>query len=666
MRDISDENAVTTHCQSSFDQPEMLRPVGASVDATRLDAAIKAARTLALDIQHDNGHWCYELEADCTIPAEYVLMLHHFGESEPALEAKIGTYLRRRQGRDGGWPLYEAGAMDISCSVKAYFALKLIGDDPDAAHMRCAREAILARGGAARANVFTRITLALFGELPWRGVPVVPVELVLLPRWFPIHLQKISYWSRTVVTPLSVLCSLKPRAANPLDVHVRELFLTPPEEEKRYFPPPGSALARFFLIMDKLAHVLDAHPPRWLRRHALKRAEQWMLPRLNGVDGLGAIFPAMVNACEALALLGYPSDSSPLKEARKALSDLLIEHGDEAYCQPCVSPVWDTGLNCLAMQEDRCGKPSPELDMALDKAYAWLLDKQLVETGGDWKLTHPGLAGGGWAFQYQNTYYPDLDDTAMVAWAMNQSSRAGDAYADAITRAVDWLVGMQSGNGGFASFDADNNHNWLNEIPFADHGALLDPPTSDVSARVLTLLAQLDRPEYRPSRERVLNFLQCEQTDDGCWFGRWGTNYIYGTWSVLTALQAAGIAADDETVQRAVGWLKRCQRSDGSWGETNDSYFDPSLAGTDTRGNAAQTAWALLGLMASGETRSKAVARGVRWLIDTQSSDGRWHDAGFNAPGFPRVFYLKYHGYSHFFPYWALARYRNGLSATHA
>ncbi|HET7299869.1 MAG TPA: squalene--hopene cyclase [Oleiagrimonas sp.] len=650
MRDISDENAVTTCCQ----------PVSSQPDTLRLEEAIAAARKAAFDIQHDNGHWCHELEADCTIPAEYVLMLHYFGEREPALETKIGNYLRRRQGKDGGWPLYEAGAMDVSCSVKVYFALKLMGDDPDAEHMRHARKAILARGGAARSNVFTRITLALFGELPWRGVPVVPVELLLLPRWFPIHLLKISYWSRTVVTPLAVLCSLKPRAANPLDVHVRELFLTPPEEEKHYFPEPESYLARLFLGLDKLGHLLDAHAPRWLRRHALKRAEQWMLPRLNDVDGLGAIFPAMVNACEALALLGYPSDSPLLGKARKALRELLIEHDDEAYCQPCVSPVWDTGLTCLAMQEDACDMPQPELDAALDKAHAWLLDKQLVESRGDWKLTHPKLSGGGWAFQYQNTFYPDLDDTAVVAWTLHQSPRRDETYAEAVTRAADWLVGMQSENGGFASFDADNNQGWLNEIPFADHGALLDPPTSDVSARVLTLLAQLDRPQDRPARERVLDFLRQEQTPDGCWFGRWGTNYIYGTWSVLTAFQACGIAPGDQTVRRAVAWLKRCQRDDGSWGETNDSYFDPELAGVDTRGNAAQTAWALLGLMAAGETRSRAVARGARWLVQTQDADGRWHDAGFNAPGFPRVFYLKYHGYSQYFPYWALVRYRHG------
>lgn len=627
------------------------------VDRDRLEAAIAATRDALLQSQHGNGHWCHELEADCTVPAEYVLMLHYFGEGEPALEAGIGNYLRARQGSDNGWPLYEGGAMDVSCSVKSYFALKLIGDDPEAEHMQRARQAILARGGAARSNVFTRMTLALFGELPWRGVPVVPVEMMLLPRWCPVHLLKISYWSRTVVTPLAILCSLKPRAVNPLNVHIRELFITPPEDERHYFDPPRSLLARIFLLFDKLAHVFDAHPPKWLRRRALKRAEAWMLPRLNGEDGLGAIFPAMVNACEALALLGYSQDESPLREARQSVRNLLIEHDHEAYCQPCVSPVWDTGLGCLAMQEDARSRPSPELQKALDKAFQWLCDKQLTDEDGDWTLTHPRLPGGSWAFQYNNAAYPDLDDTAVMAWTMQREDADG-RYAQSIRRAADWLVGMQSRNGGFAAFDSDNTHYWLNQIPFADHGALLDPPTSDVSARVLTFLSALDRPEDQDARIRVLAYLRDQQGESGCWFGRWGTNYIYGTWSALMAMEAARVDHADPAVRRAVAWLVQCQRDDGSWGETNDTYFDPDLAGTDSRGNAAQTAWALLGLMAAGEGGSDAVARGIHWLMQTLGADGRWHDLGFNAPGFPRVFYLKYHGYSHYFPYWALARYR--------
>jgi len=626
----------------------------------RLDAALAGARRAVLASQRKDGSWCHELEADCTIPAEYILMLHFLGELEPALEARLATYLRRRQGPDGGWPLYAGGRMDVSCSVKVYFALKLAGDEPEAPHMRRARAAILACGGAARANVFTRITLALFGELPWRGVPFVPVELILLPRWFPLHILKVSYWSRTVTVPLAVLCSLKPRAANPLDVHVRELFAVPPEEERHYFAEPSSSLGRLFFLLDRCGHAIEPRIPRSLRRHALKRAERWLLPRLNGMHGLGAIFPAMVNAVEALPLLGHTRGGPVRRSARQALRALLVGHGDETYCQPCVSPVWDTALTCLALQEDRDRSCAP----ALTRALHWLRERQLLDAPGDWRTAHPHLAGGGWAFQYRNDFYPDLDDTAVVAWVF-QRARGGPGYAGPIRRAADWLVGMQSRNGGFAAFDADNDHLYLNRIPFADHGALLDPPSSDVSARVLTLLAVLNRPQDARARGRVMAFLRSEQTPEGAWFGRWGTNYIYGTWSVLTAFAAAQVDPRTPEVGRAVAWLKRCQRGDGSWGESNDSYFDPALAGRDVRGSAVQTAWAILALMAADEQGSDAVARGVEWLVRTQVG-GRWRDPGFNAPGFPRVFYLKYHGYSLYFPYWALARYRHVHAAAEA
>ena len=617
----------------------------------RLAEGIDAARSHILGRQHADGYWQYELEADCTIPAEYILMLHYLGESDCLLESRLAEYLRGHQSRSGGWPLYPGGALDVSCSVKCYFALKLAGDRADAPHMARARSAILAHGGAARSNVFTRIALALFGELPWRGVPFLPVEIVLFPRWFPFNLSKVSYWSRTVMVPLSVLTTLKPRAANPLGVHVRELFVTPPEQEPHYFHP-RSLLNRLLFACEQVVRRFELLIPGRVRRHALKRAEDWILEHRNGDGGLGAIFPAMVNAYEALALLGCAAEHPARRETRKAIEDLLVVHDEEAWCQPCVSPVWDTGLTCLAMQED-AGAPAAAIERALD----WLTTRQLLDEPGDWRSYRPNLPGGGWAFQFRNDAYPDLDDTAVVARALHQSPRRAK-FAHAIDRAAGWLCGMQSRDGGFAAFDADNDHQWLNQIPFADHGALLDPSTSDVSGRVLTLLSLLDRPQDRAARERVMRFLLDEQTPEGAWFGRWGTNYIYGTWSALVAVRAAGMAAYEAPVRRAVTWLKSVQQADGGWGEGNDSYLDPQLRGRGARSGPAQTAWALLGLMAAGEADSPAVARGIEFLLRTQTG-GEWHDARFNAPGFPRVFYLKYHGYNRYFPYWALVRFRN-------
>ena len=617
----------------------------------RLIAAIDAARANILAQQRADGCWQYQLEADCTIPAEYILMLHYLGESDRLLESRLAEYLRTHQSRDGGWPLYPGGALDVSCSVKCYYALKLAGDRPDAPHMAKARAAILAHGGAARSNVFTRIALALFGELPWRGVPFLPVEIVLLPRWFPFNLGKVSYWSRTVMVPLSVLTTLKPRAANPGSVHIRELFVTPPGQEKHFFHS-RSLLNRVLFAGEKVVRHLEHLIPKRIRRRALKHAEAWILDHRNSDGGLGAIFPAMVNAYEALALLGYPAEHPARRETRKAIDDLLVVCNHEAWCQPCVSPVWDTGLACLALQEDH-DAPADATRRALD----WLAARQLRDEPGDWRDYRPTLPGGGWAFQFKNDAYPDLDDTAVVARALHQSPERA-RFAETIERAADWLCGMQSRNGGFAAFDADNDHQWLNQIPFADHGALLDPPTSDVSGRVLMLLSLLDRASDHEARARVLRFLLDEQTPEGAWFGRWGTNYIYGTWSVLVALRATGMPSNEPAIRRAVKWLKSVQQADGGWGEGNDSYLNPELRGRGARSGPAQTAWALLALMSAGEADSPTVTRGVEYLLKTQA-DGQWHDARFNAPGFPRVFYLKYHGYSRYFPYWALVRYRN-------
>jgi squalene-hopene/tetraprenyl-beta-curcumene cyclase len=619
-------------------------------ETEKLAAAIQSAREALLAAQHQDGHWCFELEADCTIPAEYILMMHYLDEIDEALQQKITVYLRRNQNEAGGWPLYYGGCADISCTVKAYFALKLAGDDKDAPHMQRAREYILQAGGAARANVFTRIALALFGEVPWQATPFIPVEIMLLPRWFPFHISKVSYWSRTVMVPLLILCSLKPRAKNPRDIHIPELFTVPPEQEKHYFKQ-RSLLSRVFLALDKMGRLIEPLIPRKIRRLAIGKAEQWFIQRLSGDAGLGGIFPAMVNAYESLRLLGYAADHPYCQQAKRALQKFLVIRGDSAYCQPCVSPVWDTAFSALILQEDGVMQGRQAAERGLD----WLKPLQILDGPADWRECNPDLAPGGWAFQYRNEYYPDLDDTSVVGWAMHQQNDAN--YIESIRRAADWLVGMQSRNGGFASFDKDNQYYYLNEIPFADHGALLDPPTSDVTARCLTFFAQLQRPQDQPVIRRCLDFLWREQELNGAWFGRWGTNYIYGTWSVLVALQAVRIDPQHPAIRRAVAWLQARQQGDGGWGESNDSYIDPQQDRQPS--TSYQTAWALLGLMAAGEGRSASVSRGIQYLLRTQQSDGFWHDAWFTAPGFPRVFYLRYHGYCKYFPLWTLIKYRS-------
>jgi squalene-hopene/tetraprenyl-beta-curcumene cyclase len=623
---------------------------------TLLDRSIAEARDALIARQSAEGYWLFELEADCTIPAEYIMMMHFLDEIDGALEKKIAAYLRARQAAHGGWALYHRGAFNISCSVKAYFALKLAGDSPDAPHMERARAAILERGGAARANVFTRIALALFGQIPWRGVPYIPVEIMLLPRWFPFHLDKVSYWSRTVMVPLFILCTRKPVARNPRGVHIRELFTVPPERERHYFrrnDKNGRILNKLFLALDRFGRLIDPLIPRVMREHATRRAETWMLDRLNGEDGLGAIFPAMVNALEAMDVLGVPKDDPRRVTAKRALQKLLVIEPATAYCQPCVSPVWDTALAALALQETGC---AASLGAALP-ALKWLRSKQLDDEPGDWRVSRPSLRGGGWAFQFANSYYPDLDDTAVVAWAMHQTPESA-GFTDNVTRALDWLTGMQSRNGGFASFDVDNTRYYLNHIPFADHGALLDPPTSDVTARVVTVLARVGRPQDKAALARAVRYLREQQEPDGSWFGRWGTNYIYGTWSVLTALAQAGIPADDPAVRRGVEWLIGRQNADGGWGESNDSYERPSGSAERYTSTPYQSAWALLGLLAAGAAESPAVRDGVNYLMRTQQANGLWTDPSFTAPGFPRVFYLRYHGYSAYFPLWALASYR--------
>lgn len=626
-----------------------------------LDRAVKNAHTALGKHQQQDGHWVYELEADATIPAEYVLLEHYLDRIDDALEQKIGHYLRRTQSEDhGGWPLYHNGKFDISASVKAYFALKAIGDDINAPHMRRAREAILDHGGAERTNVFTRCQLALFGDAPWRATPVMPIELMLLPRKAFFSVWNMSYWSRTVIAPLLVLAALKPVAINPRRIHVPELFVTPPEQVKDWIRGPyRSVWGRMFKGLDTVLRPLLPLIPTTTHEKALKAAIDFIEPRLNGEDGLGAIYPAMANVVMMYRALGVPDEDPRAATAWKAVQKLLVIKDDEAYCQPCVSPIWDTGLSGHAMIEAASGPNGIEPEKTLTelrKASAWLREKQILNVEGDWAINKPGLAPGGWAFQYGNDYYPDVDDTAVVGMLLH---REGDeANTEALERARQWIIGMQSTNGGWGAFDIDNNKELLNHIPFSDHGALLDPPTADVTARCVSFLAQLGHPEDQQVIDRGIEYLRKDQEQDGSWFGRWGTNYVYGTWSVLCAFNAAGISHDDPAVVRAVEWLRSVQRPEGGWGEGCESY-EGGAHGTYSESLPSQTAWAVLGLMAAGRRDDPAVAKGVAWLASQQDDNGEWHEDPYNAVGFPKVFYLRYHGYKQFFPLMALARYRN-------
>ena len=629
-----------------------------------LDRHIAEATKALLAAQRGDGHWCFELEADATIPAEYVLLRHFRGEEPaPELERLIGVYLRRIQGEHGGWPLFHAGAFDMSASVKAYFALKMIGDDPQAPYMRRARDAILARGGAAKSNVFTRFLLALYGAIPWRGVPTMPVEIMLLPRWFPFHLDKVSYWARTVMVPLLVLQALKPQAINRRGVTIGELFAAPPETVRRW--PTGAhqpwVWVKVFGAIDALLKFAEPAFPRGLRRRAIDAAVAFVTERLNGEDGLGAIYPAMANAVLMYDALGYRADHPDLVAARASIERLLVVGEEEAYCQPCLSPVWDTALVTHALLEAGDAASQAQARAGLQ----WLGPRQVLDVKGDWTARRPDVRPGGWAFQYNNPHYPDLDDTAVVAMAMNRADRLefggeGGSHTDAVARAREWVEGLQSRDGGWAAFDADNTYFYLNNIAFADHGALLDPPTADVTARCVSMLAQLgETRETSASLARGIDALVATQEKDGSWFGRWGMNYVYGTWSALCALGAAGQDLKSTPVRRAVDWLLRIQNADGGWGEGGDSYKLDYRGYEAAPSAASQTAWALLGLMAAGEADHPAVARGVAYLATTQADDGFWDEPDHTATGFPRVFYLRYHGYSKFFPLWALARYRN-------
>ena len=593
-------------------------PIADGPSAEELDGVIATAVAGLKARQREDGHLVFDLEADATIPAEYIFLNHYLDEREPETEAALADYIRSIQEPHGGWPLFHGGEADLSATVKAYFALKMVGDDPDAPHMKKARELVLAMGGAERANVFTRYALALFGEVPWEAVPVMPVELMLMPRWFPVTIWRMSYWSRTVIAPLLILAALKPQAKNPTGTRIRELFRRPPETIRDWQQnPTGRWTGAFFLWLDRVLRRVEPHFPKRTRARAIATARDFFLERLNGEDGLGAIFPAMANAVMAMEALGFAKDDPRLLTAKRAIRKLLTAGEGKTFCQPCLSPIWDTALAAHALME---AGEAPQGD-AMKRACDWLASKQVLDLKGDWAVQAPDLRPGGWAFQYANDYYPDVDDTAVVAMALGRSDDA--AYREAIDRAAEWIVGMQSANGGWGAFDIDNDDSYLNHIPFADHGALLDPPTEDVSARCLSFLAQAGYGRDHPAVIRGLDYLKRTQEPDGSWYGRWGTNYVYGTWSVLCALNAVGEDMTAPYVRKAVDWLLARQNADGGWGESGASYWpekrDLGTACADGRGRGGKR-----GRQARCRLARQGPARGGRALGGALVYGGRF------------------------------------------
>jgi squalene-hopene/tetraprenyl-beta-curcumene cyclase len=636
--------------------------------------------------EKQGGYWLGELEADTTLESDYIIFLYFLSpEKHREKIAKLARYVRKHQLEDGSWNIYYGGSGEVSASVKAYFALKLAGYSTSEPFMAQAREAILKMGGAEKVNSFTKIYLSFLNQFDWKDIPAIPPELVLLPRFFYFNIYEISYWSRAILIPLSVLYAKKPSRRVTTDIDIREIFARPDhgkgngkQGEKLSFgngndvESAGGSLKdpnllswrNFFLLMDRLLKIVEKAPIKPLRNLALKRAEQWMVSRSEMSDGLGAIFPAMVNSVLALHSLGYDENHRCVANTLGKLRELEIEEGDCLRLQPCLSPVWDTALAVNALREAGLPQDAPEMI----ESGRWLVSKEVRESG-DWQLRAPEVEASGWYFQFHNEFYPDIDDTAAVILGLDRiDHQSVEGLEAAVGRGIHWVVSLQCTNGGWAAFDVDVHREALTQVPYADHNAMLDPACADITGRVLEMLGRFpslrEKDHIRSSIRAGVKFLKQEQEADGSWYGRWGVNYIYGTWQTLKGLLAVGEDCDAPYIQRAVAWLKKVQHTDGGWGENCDSYPDPEKKGRGVS-TASQTAWALMGLVTAGEVDSEEVQRGVKYLLDTQRPDGSWDEDYFTGTGFPDVFYLKYHLYRIYFPLFALGYYRNVKDGTH-
>jgi squalene-hopene/tetraprenyl-beta-curcumene cyclase len=620
----------------------------------RLEQAIERGANHLLSIQDERGFWQGELEADTTLESDYIYFLYVLGKADPQRIPKLANYIRRRQLSDGGWSIYPGGPSELNATCKAYFALKLAGDSPDAPHMVRARETAHRLGGLEHSNSYVRFYLALVGAVGWELVPAIPPEMMLGPRWSFFNIYEMSSWTRGIVVPMAILWGIRPDWRLPERARVEELFNDPSRKTAAFdWSKQLVSWRNFFLALDHALKLCEKLPWKPLRQRALHEAKMWMLEHLERTDGLAAIYPAMMNSILALVALGHgPDDPLTAREIRE-FSRFEIEEGDTIRLQPCVPPVWDTCIAMVALEEAGLPPDHP----ALVKAAEWMLSKQILGPG-DWQVKNKDAEPGGWAFEFRNDFYPDVDDTAFVLMALQRVNYPEPARMEAaVRRGIQWLLSMQNRDGGWAAFDRDNNKKILCNIPFADHNAMIDPSTADVTARVIECLGRFGWPAEHPAIQRAVKFLLKDQCEDGSWFGRWGVNYVYGTSGVLRSLETVSLTAK-EYCQRAAGWLRAIQKSDGSFGESLRSYHDSSTKG---QGNstASQTAWGLIGLLAASEPAEPAIAKAVSYLVQQQNDDGSWSESEFTGTGFPCVFYLKYHLYRNSFPLYALARFSN-------
>ena len=620
------------------------RPVETDSTYDATDDARHRAQAHLLSLQDPSGWWKAELETNVTMDAEDLLLREFLGIRDAAATARAAEWIRSQQRADGSWANFFGGPGDLSTTIEAYVALRLAGDDPGEEHMRSAAAFARDGGGLPSARVFTHIWLALFGAWPWERVPAVPPEMILLPAWFPLNPYDFACWARQTIVALSVVLAYRPRRSLPFTLG--ELGAGARAAPSRV---PASYQGRALVALDRLLHGYERRPLRPVRRLALERAERWIVDRQEDDGSWGGIQPPWVYSLMALHLRGYALDHPVMRRGLDGLDAFTIDDARGRRLEACQSPVWDTALAVVALADSGLAPG----DEAMLRAGDWLLGEQILARG-DWAVRRRELEPGGWAFEFANQNYPDVDDTAEVVLALSRVDHPDRArLQSAIDRAVRWLEGMQSSDGGWAAFDAENCRALVRDLPFCDFGEVIDPPSADVTAHVLEMLAAVGDGAGEPAR-RGRDWLLAAQEPDGSWFGRWGVNHVYGTGAAVPALIAAGIRADDPRIRRAVRWLESHQNPDGGWGEDCRSYDDPDWIGRGAS-TASQTAWALLALDAAGE-RSPAVRRGIAWLVETQRPDGTWDEPQFTGTGFPSDFYINYHLYRLVFPLMALGR----------